>query len=79
MNIDYGVNGMLDEVLYMQMRILRLFCKKFHYPSKDANCIFKQNGIWDYIEECYDTLHLSGDEYVLNDIEEILRAQGVLL
>ena len=79
MNIDYGVNGMLDEVLYMQMRILRFFYKKFHYQAKDANRIFKHNGIWDYIEECYDTLSMNGDGYVLDDVKEILYANGTSL
>lgn len=35
--------------------------------------MFEHYGIWKYLEECYDVLHMNGDEYVMNDIETILR------
>lgn len=70
---------MLNEVLYMEMRLLQLFCQKFKCRAKDANIIFNRYGVWRYIEDCYDTLHMSGDEYILNDIDEILTAKGAVL
>jgi len=42
-----------------------------------ANKIFRENEIWSYIEDCYDALHTSGDEYILNDIESML-PEGIL-
>ncbi len=70
---------MINEILYMEMRLLHQFCMKNNVLSAEANSIFKVYNIWEYIEECYDTLHLNGDEYILNDIEQILFSKGVVL
>ena len=70
---------MINEVLYMELRLLQQFCQNHNYLSKDANALFNRYGIWEYIEDCYDTLHMNGDEYILNDINEILTAQGAVL
>lgn len=42
-----------------------------------ANKIFKENQIWSYIEDCYESLHTSGDEYILDDIEAMLPAEAL--
>ena len=63
---------MLDEVLFMEARLFAEYLKKFNIKPKDANRIFESYGIWKYIEECYDVLHMNGDEYILNDIEFII-------
>lgn len=70
---------MINEVLFMEMRLIRQFCKRHKYKSKDANILFNKYGIWKYIEECYDTLHMSGDEYILNDMDKAIIAQGGVL
>lgn len=68
---------MINEILYMEMRLLQQFCVKHNIPSISANKLFKEHAIWNYIEDCYNTLHLNGDEYILNDIEQIMAARGV--
>ena len=70
---------MLDEVLFMEARLFAEYLKKFNIKPKDANRIFESYGIWKYIEECYDVLHMNGDEYILNDIEFIIRRTGASL
>lgn len=70
---------MLNETLYMEMRLLQQFCQKFQYSAKNANSLFLKYGIWKYIEDCYDSLHMNGDEYIMNDIQEILHARGAVL
>lgn len=70
---------MINETLYMEIRLLQQFCLKYNISSVQANRIFNDCNIWQYIEECYDMLHLSGDEYILNDINQIISAKGVIL
>ena len=70
---------MVDEVLFMEVRVFRQFLERFHMTAKDAYEIFEANGIWNYIEDCYGILHMSGDECVLDDIQEILQKNGILL
>ena len=70
---------MISEVLYMQIRLFQQFCERNKMSSVAANKLFKECAIWKYIEDCYDTLHMSGDEYILGDIQQIIAAKGVKL
>lgn len=69
---------LLDEVLYMEIRVFREFLNRFRMKAADAYALFDKNDIWNYIESCYDVLHMSGDELVLNDIQLILQKNGEL-
>ena len=68
---------MIDEVLYMQVRIFRMFCERTSIDPQVANRLFLQAGVWRYIAECFDILHLGGDELVYEDVLRMLRRQGV--
>lgn len=70
---------MINEVLYMESRLFREFCGRYHLSSVYANSLFNQHKIWHYIESCYDMIHTTGDEYILEDIEKMLLTQGVVL
>ena len=70
---------MLNEVLFMEARLFSEYLRRFNMKPKDANRVFEKYGIWKYIEDCYDMLHMNGDEYILNDIEYILRKRGALV
>ena len=47
--------------------------------NKTNSSLFEQHGIWDYVESCYEVLHMSGDEYVLNDVYQILIRNGAMI
>lgn len=68
---------MIDEVLYMQVRIFRMFCERTSIDPQVANRLFLQAGVWRYIAECFDILHLGGDELVYEDVLRMLHRQGV--
>lgn len=68
---------MIDEVLYMQVRIFRMFCERTGMDPQVANRLFLQAGVWKYIADCFDSLHLGGDELVYEDVQRLLRRQGV--
>ena len=68
---------MIDEVLYMQVRIFRMFCEQTSIDPQVANRLFLQAGVWRYIAECFDILHLGGDELIYEDVLRMLRRQGV--
>ncbi|MCR4721915.1 MAG: DUF3791 domain-containing protein [Lachnospiraceae bacterium] len=50
---------MINEVLFMEARIFSDYCNLKHLSATKANAIFNKCGIWDYIEACYDTLHMN--------------------
>ena len=69
---------MINEVLFMEMRLIQQFCKKHQCLSKDANALFNKYGIWKYIEECYDTLYdeetglwTQGPDYFIDYFEQL--------
>lgn len=68
---------MLDEVLYMQVRLFRMFQKSAGLSAREANRAFDEGGVWDFIASCYDSLHLSGDEAALDDVLARLEFVGV--
>ena len=37
--------------------------------------LFKQYGILEYLEECYDVLHTTGREYLIEDIDLFIAAR----
>lgn len=67
---------MESEILNMQIRIIRQFGERNNKTPEECAKIFKVNGIWEYIRNCYDMLHLSSDECVLSDIMQILHLRG---
>lgn len=70
---------MVDEVLFMEARVFSEFLRRFKVSPKEANHMFENYGIWKYIEQCYDVLHMNGDEYILNDIAHILDRKGAFV
>jgi hypothetical protein len=68
---------MIDEVLYMQVRLFRMFRERTGLTSRAANRAFVDGGVWDFISECYDVLHLSGDDAALQDVFARLDYVGV--
>lgn len=70
---------MLNELIFYETRIFRMFCEKLRVSPVDANKLFEKYGIWKYIEDTYDMLKLNGDECAVNDIWEILKVKGIKL
>ena len=70
---------MLNELIFFEVRIFRMFCEKLQVSSADTNKLFETYGVWKYIEDTYDMLSLSSDECAVNDIVEMLKINGVKL
>ena len=68
---------MIDEVLYMQVRLFRMFCERAGLTARQGNDVFNRGGVWDFISDCYGYLHLSGDEAALTDVRARLDHAGV--
>ena len=68
---------MIDEALFMQTRLFRLFLGRYNLEPEEGDRIFTEGGIWSFVVECYELLHLSGDEAALADVISVLSARGV--
>ncbi len=63
----------------MQCRIFRMAEKKWKITPEECVELFRKYDIFGFIEECYELLHLNGYNCVLDDIETLLKNQGVSL
>ena len=70
---------MINEMLYMENRLFRMFQDQYHTTPARTNQIFNAHQIWNYIEQTYDMLHLNGDESALAEIVSLLRVNGAVL
>lgn len=67
---------MLDEVLFMEARLFRMFWQEHGLTPLQALSLFETHNVWDFIEDCYDSLHTSSDDCALADINQLLANQG---
>lgn len=70
---------MLNELIFFEVRIFRMFYEKLQVSSTDTNKLFETYGVWKYIEDTYDMLSLSSDECAVKDILVMLKVNGIKL
>jgi len=68
----------ISEVLYMQLRIVFMFCDRTGTPIDAANKLFEENGIYDLISYGYAGYHCGGDELVYDDMMAVLKSKGAI-
>ena len=65
------------DVADMQCWVFRMAQTKWKKSPEECAKIFQENNIMGFISDCYDILHLSSYECVLDDVEELLKNRGV--
>ena len=68
---------MLDELLLFEMRVFKMFCDIAKLSASEGNRIFDSYGIWKYIEDTYEMMHLNGDESALMNIFKVLQLKDI--
>lgn len=43
--------------------------------GKQVSDLFKQYRVWDYVYSCYEALHTTGANYIINDIDLYIEAR----
>lgn len=66
-----------SNISHMQCWLFRLAQSKWELTPADTIALFKRFGIFEYISDCYDILHLSSYHHALNDIEMLLAHNGI--
>lgn len=66
-----------SQIVFMQVRLLRLAAEKWNISVQRANELFDKYGILQYIEDCFGIFHTEGDYAVFDDIQMLLRNKGV--
>lgn len=65
------------EINHMKCYLFRLAQTKWKLSPNETSKVFVDNNLFNYITECYDSLHLSSYKLALNDLETILENKGV--
>ena len=66
-----------SEIVFMQVRLLRLASEEWHMAIQKVNILFDQYGILKFIEDCYNVFHMEGDYAVFDEIKTLLKNKGV--
>lgn len=66
------------QILYMQMRIVRLAARKWKTTVARVARFFDENGVFKYIEDFFGVFHVEGDLAVFDDIKKYLANKGVV-
>jgi hypothetical protein len=66
-----------SEIVFMQVRLLRLASEKWHTTIQKASRVFEKYEILKFVEDCYDVFHTEGDEAVFDEISVVLNHKGV--
>lgn len=66
-----------DEIILIQVRILRLATKTWHKDMSEVAKLFRQYKVYDFMQDMYEEFHVQGDLACLNEVETYLKNQGV--
>lgn len=64
------------QILYMQMRLVRMAARKWKTTIAHVARFFDENGVFKYIENFFGVFHVEGDLAVFNDIINYLKNKG---
>lgn len=65
------------DIADMQCQVFRMAQSKWKMTPKECAELFKKYDILGFISECYELLHVSSYNCVLEDVKDILKANGV--
>ena len=65
-----------QQILYMQIRIIRLMAKKYSISLKQATQLFRQYNVLPFIREGFGIFHVEGDEAVFEEVKSYLKSKG---
>lgn len=65
-----------DEMILIQVRLLRLAAKTWHKEMPEVAKLFSQFKVYDFMQDMYEEFHVQGDSANLNEVEAYLRSQG---
>lgn len=65
-----------QQILFMQIRILRMMAEKYSLSLKKAAELFGQYNVLPFIRESFDIFHVEGDEAVFEEVKSYLKSKG---
>lgn len=67
------------DIADMKCWLVRMAQVQWGMPAGRITSLFKEQGVFSFISDCYDALHLSSYEQALKDVERYLDTRGVAI
>ncbi len=68
-----------EQILFMQIRLLRMMTEKFGLTLKQASQTFAEYNVLPFIREGFGIFHVEGDDAVFEEVKGFLKAKGAAL
>ncbi len=68
-----------EQILFMQIRILRMMAEKYGLSLKQAAQTFEAYNVLTFIREGFGIFHVEGDEAVFEEVNGFLKSKGAAL
>ena len=68
-----------SDVLYTQLSLFQKFMKRHSLDKMAALQLFEENEDFEILSDCCESVQLDGDGEILNDIDALLRNNGVTI
>ncbi|MBR5965964.1 MAG: DUF3791 domain-containing protein [Treponema sp.] len=65
-----------QQILFMQIRLLRIMAQKCSLSLKEAAEIFRQYNVLPFIRQGFGIFHVEGDEAVFEEVKLYLQSKG---
>ena len=65
-----------QQILFMQIRILRMMAEKYSLSLKETADIFGKYNVLPFIREGFGIFHVEGDEAVFEEVKAYLQSKG---
>lgn len=66
-----------DEIILMQVRLVRLAVKTWNKSMPEVAELFSSNGVYSFIREMYEEFHVQGDVANLEEVGVFLKNKGI--
>ena len=64
------------EIIFMQVRLVRLASEKWHKTIGEIAILFKETGVYKFIEDCYDIFCCEGDNAIFEEGARLVSRDG---
>lgn len=68
-----------EQILFMQIRLLRMMAEKYSISLKEAAEIFGQYNVLPFIRDGFGIFHVEGDDAVFEEVKGFLKSKGASL
>ena len=68
-----------EQILFMQIRLLRMMAEKYGVTLKQAAQTFAEYNVLPFIREGFGIFHVEGDEAVFEEVKGFLKSKGASL